>query len=122
MACCSTIYQRPTLQPTINFFLDCILLPSGAQVSCIMPASPLCKKKRNIKISRIIYSVKHRSVLPLDKKGNKGQKTGLKDAMRQMFDGIREYMVCGVLSSFQQNKLEQQSKQKTCFALYYLVS
>ena len=69
--------------------------------------------------------MKHCSVLPLDKNGNKGQKTGLKDAMRQMFDGIREYMVCGVLSSFQQNKLEQLeelSKQKTCFALYYLVS
>ena len=120
MACCSTIYQRLTLQPTINFFLDCILLP-GAQVWSIMPASQPAmqeEEKRNIKISRIIYSVKHCSVLPLDKNGNKGQKTWLKDAMRQMFDGIREYMVCGVLSSFQQNKLEQQSKQKTCFALY----
>ena len=66
--------------------------------------------------------MKHCSVLLLDKNGNEGQKTRLRDAMRQMSDGIREYMVCGVLSSFQQNKLEQQSKQKTCFALYYLVS
>ena len=63
--------------------------------------------------------MKHCSVLLLDKNENEGQKTGLKDAMRQMFDGIREYLVCGVLSSFQQNKLEEQSKQKTCFALYY---
>ena len=58
-------------------------------------------------------------MLPLDKNGDKEQKIGLKDAMRQMFDGIKEYMVWRVLSSFQQNKLEQQSKQKTCSALYY---
>ena len=52
------------------------------------------RKERNVKFSRIIYSLKHCSVLPLDKNEDKEQKTELKDAMRQMFDGSREYMVC----------------------------
>ena len=92
MACCSTIYQRITLQPTINFFLDCM---PCAQVWASRPAmQKKIRKERNIKFSRIIYSLKHCSVLPLDKNGDKEQKIGLKDAMRQMFDGTRDYRWC----------------------------
>ena len=89
----------------------------------IKPASRLCKKKKkNIKNFSHHLLCETLLCVTVGQERERRTKTGLKDAMRQMFDGIREYMVCGVLSSFQQNKLEQQSKQKTCFALYYLVS